>query len=150
MCSFSLICKLSISAFSIAFSILFLIALPNLRIQQLTIVYYKNFNKLKIHFFVFLLSFICLTISMLIIFTPISMFFLENIFGTKGDLRDSVEEGLRLGFYIPVLLIFKMHFYGISIVTYRSSLIWFGTIFGFFCACSLAIIFFFMGYKGPL
>ncbi len=140
--------ELSISAFSIAFSILFLIALPNLRIQQLTIVYYKNFNKLKIHFFVFLLSFICLTISMLIIFTPISMFFLENIFGTKGDLRDSVEEGLRLGFYIPVLLIFKMHFYGISIVTYRSSLIWFGTIFGFFCACSLAIIFFFMGYEG--
>jgi hypothetical protein len=73
---------------------------------------------------------------------------LENIFGTKGDLRESVEDGLRLGFYIPVLLIFKMHFYGISIVTYRSSLIWFGTIFGFFCACLLAILFFIMGYEG--
>ncbi|RZP14128.1 MAG: hypothetical protein EVA32_00740 [Chloroflexi bacterium] len=140
--------ELSISAFSIAFSILFLIALPNLRIQQLTIVYYKNFNKYKIHFFVVLLSIICLFISVIIIFTPISSFFLGNIFGTKGDLRDSVEKGLRLGFYIPVLLILKMHLYGISIVSYRSSLIWIGTIFGFLSACLLAVFFFILNYEG--
>ena len=32
-------------------SILFFIGLPHLRIQQLTIVYYKNFNKITIHLF---------------------------------------------------------------------------------------------------
>ena len=140
--------ELSISAFSIAFSILFLIALPQLRIQQLTIVYFKNFNKLKIHFFVLLMSLICLAVSIFVIFTPVSIFFLENIFGTKGDLRKSVEDGLRIGFYIPVLLILKMHFYGISIVTNKSSLIWIGTIFGFLCACILAVLFFLLGYDG--
>ncbi|MEC7838300.1 MAG: hypothetical protein VX523_06250 [Chloroflexota bacterium] len=140
--------ELSISAFSIAFSILFFIALPNLRIQQLTIVYYKNFNKLKIHFFVVLMALICLVISVLVIFTPISSFFLENIFVTKGDLRNSVENGLSLGFYIPLLLILKMHFYGISIVSNKSSLIWVGTTFGFVCACVLATLFFILDYEG--
>jgi hypothetical protein len=140
--------ELSISAFSIAVSILFLIALPNLRIQQLTIVYYRNFNKLKIHFFVVLLSLICLFISVFIIFTPMSAFFLENIFATKGELRNSVEECLKLGFYIPLLLIFKMHFYAISIVSSRSSLIWIGTIFGFICACLFATVFYVLDYEG--
>ena len=50
---------ISISSYSIAISILFLVALPNLRIQQLTIVYYKDSNKLKIHFFVILIAIIC-------------------------------------------------------------------------------------------
>ena len=46
--------ELSISVYAISMSILFFIGLPHLRIQQLTIVYYKNFNKMTIHYFVFL------------------------------------------------------------------------------------------------
>ena len=99
---------ISISSYSIAISILFLVALPNLRIQQLTIVYYKDSNKLKIHFFVILIAIICLLISMLIIFTPLSNIFLENIFSTEGVLRNNVGECLKLGFYIPFLLIIKI------------------------------------------
>ena len=45
--------ELSISVYAISMSILFFIGLPHLRIQQLTIVYYKNFNKMTIHYFVF-------------------------------------------------------------------------------------------------
>ena len=70
---------------------------------------------------------------MLIIFTPLSNFFLENIFFTEGVLRNNVEECLKLGFYIPFLLVIKMHLYAVSIVSSKSSLIWAGTIFGFIC-----------------
>jgi len=140
--------ELSISAFSIAVSILFLIALPNLRIQQLTIVYFKNFNKLKIHFFVILLSVICLFVSLFIVFTPISEVFLKVIFATQGDLKLSVEKCLRIGFYIPFLLIIKMHLYAIAIVSSRSSLIWIGTIFGFCLTTILAFFLHYLGFEG--
>ena len=139
---------ISISSYSIAISILFLIALPNLRIQQLTIVYYKDISKLKIHFFVILIAIICLLCSILIIYTPISNIFLEKIFFTEGELRNSVEKCLKLGFYIPFLLVIKMHFYAISIVSSKSSLIWIGTIFGFISTSILAIIFYLMGFEG--
>ena len=130
---------ISISSYSIAISILFLVALPNLRIQQLTIVYYKHINKLKIHFFVILIAIICLLISMLIIFTPLSNIFLERVFFTEGVLRNNVEECLKLGFYIPFLLVIKMHLYAVSIVSSKSSLIWAGTIFGFICTFPLSL-----------
>lgn len=139
---------ISISSYSIAISILFLIALPNLRIQQLTIVYYKDISKLKIHFFVILIAIICLLCSILIIYTPISNIFLEKIFFTEGELRNNVEKCLKLGFYIPFLLVIKMHFYAISIVSSKSSLIWIGTIFGFISTSILAIIFYLMGFEG--
>ena len=139
---------ISISSYSIAISILFLVALPNLRIQQLTIVYFKDTNKLKIHFFVILIAIICLLISMLIIFTPLSNIFLENLFFTEGVLRNNVEECLKLGFYIPFLLVIKMHLYAVSIVSSKSSLIWAGTIFGFICTIFLAILFYFIGFEG--
>ncbi len=139
---------ISISSYSIAISILFLIALPNLRIQHLTIVYYKNINKLKVHFFVILISTICLFCSVLIIYTPASNIFLEKIFFTEGDLRNNVEKCLKLGFYIPFLLIIKMHLYAVAIVSSKSSLIWAGTIFGFICTFLLAIIFYLIGFEG--
>ena len=140
--------EISISAYSIAISILFLVALPNLRIQQLTIVYYRSINKLKIHFFVILISLICLLISIFIIFTPVSNIFLEKIFATEGELRNNVESCLKTGFYIPFLLVIKMHLYAISIVSSKSSLIWFGTIFGFISTFLLALLFFILGYEG--
>ena len=136
---------ISISSYSIAISILFLVALPNLRIQQLTIVFYKDTNKLKIHYFVILIAIICLLISMLIIFTPLSNIFLENIFFTEGVLRNNVEECLKLGFYIPLLLVIKMHLYAVSIVSTKSSLIWVGTIFGFICTFFFSNIILFNG-----
>ena len=70
---------ISISSYSIAISVLFLIALPNLRIQHLTIVYYKNINKLKVHFFVILISTICLFCSVLIIYIQSIILFFYTI-----------------------------------------------------------------------
>ena len=140
--------EISISAYSIAISILFLIALPNLRIQQLTIVYYRSINKLKIHFFVVLISIICLLISIFIVYTPISNIFLEKIFATEGELRKNVESCLKIGFYIPFLLVLKMHLYAISIVSSKSSLIWLGTVFGFITTFLLALLFFLLGFEG--
>ena len=139
---------ISISSYSIAVSVLLLVALPNLRIQHLTIVYYKNINKLKVHFFVILISIICLFFSVLIIYTPISNIFLEKIFFTAGDLRDNVEKCLKLGFYIPFLLVIKMHLYAVAIVSSKSTLIWAGTIFGFISTFLLAIIFYLIGFDG--
>ena len=140
--------EISISAYSIAISILFLIALPNLRIQQLTIVYYRSINKLKIHFFVLLISIICLLISIFVVFTPITNIFLEKIFVTEGELRKNVESCLKIGFYIPFLLVLKMHLYAISIVSSKSSLIWLGTVFGFITTFLLALLFFLLGFEG--
>ncbi|MED5237703.1 MAG: hypothetical protein VX783_04060, partial [Chloroflexota bacterium] len=140
--------EISISAYSIAVSILFLIALPNLRIQQLTIVYYRSINKIKIHFFVLLISIICLLISIFVVFTPITNIFLEKIFVTEGELRKNVESCLKIGFYIPFLLVLKMHLYAISIVSSKSSLIWLGTVFGFITTFLLALLFFLLGFEG--
>jgi len=138
--------ELSISAFSITISILFFLALPQLRIQQLTIVYYKNFDKYKIHFFVVLLSIISLVLAILVIFSPIINFLLESIFGTKNQLKDQIENSLRISFFIPFLLIIKMHFYAIAIVSYKSNYIWIGTIFGLFINILFASILFFFQF----
>ena len=109
--------ELSISVFSISMSILFLISLPHLRVQHLTIVYYKNYSKMKINFFIFLLAIICLIISIFVIFSPAVNFVLDTIFRTSGEMRINVENALRISFFIPFLLILKMHFYAISIVS---------------------------------
>ena len=139
--------ELSISVFSITMSILFLISLPHLRVQHLTIVYYKNYSKMKIHFFIFSLAIICLIISIFVIFSPAVNFVLDTIFGTSGDMRINVENALKISFFIPFLLIIKMHFYAISIVSSKSNYIWIGTISGFIFSILFASILFFLNFE---
>ena len=139
--------ELSISVFSISMSILFLISLPHLRVQHLTIVYYKNYSKMKIHFFIFLLAIICLIISIFVIFSPAVNFVLDTIFRTSGEMRINVENALRISFFIPFLLILKMHFYAISIVSSKSNYIWIGTISGFIFSILFASILYFLNFE---
>lgn len=138
--------ELSISVFSIAMSILFLISLPQLRVQHLTIVYFKNYSKFKIHFFVLILAFICLLFSALIIFSPVINFVLEIVFETSGDMRKEVENALRISFFIPFLLVIKMHLYAISIVSSKSNYIWIGTISGFILSIFFASFLFYLDF----
>jgi len=142
--------ELSISVYAISMSILFFIGLPHLRIQQLTIVYYKNFNKITIHYFVFLVGLLCTILSVLIFFTPLNIYLLKLIFGLSGELLSQVNHSLKLSFFIPFILVLKMHFYGIAIVSKESKNIWRGTIFSFLVTILIAIFIFFMRYDGYL
>ena len=74
----------------------------------------------------------------------LNIYLLKLIFGLSGELLSQVNHSLKLSFFIPFILVLKMHFYGIAIVSKESKNIWRGTVFSFLATILIAIFIFFM------
>ena len=120
-----------IGGYSLSLSIIMLISLPHLRIQQLTIVYADSKNSLKIlRKFLFYLLIIILGISILITAPPVKNFIFSSIFTVSGDLKLQAYNSIIWLVPLPCLLIIKMHLYGLALKFSKPSIIWTGIVFG--------------------
>ena len=119
-----------IGGYSLSLSIIMLISLPHLRIQQLTIVYADSKNSLKIlRKFLFYLLIIILGISILITAPPVKNFIFSSIFTVSGDLKSQAYNSIIWLVPLPCLLIIKMHLYGLALKFSKPSIFVWGCFF---------------------
>lgn len=118
----------AIGGYAIALSIMMLVALPYLRIQQLTLVFLDDQASLRrIRIFVGVFAALCGVVAMLVALTPIRDLLLEVVFATEGSLRDQTRSALIALVPFPVLAVIRTHLYGTALRINRPRLIWIGT-----------------------
>ena len=82
----------AIGGYAIALSIMMLVALPQLRIQQLTLVFLEDQASLRrIRVFVGVFAGLGGVVALLAAFTPIRDLLLDVVFATEGSLRDQTR-----------------------------------------------------------
>ncbi len=118
----------AIGGYAIALSIMMLVALPQLRIQQLTLVFLEDQASLwRIRIFVGAFAGLGGVVALLAVFTPIRDLLLDVVFATEGSLRDQTRLALIALVPFPVLAVIRTHLYGTALRINRPRLIWIGT-----------------------
>ena len=118
----------AIGGYAIALSIMMLVALPQLRIQQLTLVFLEDQASLwRIRVFVAVFAGLGGVVALLAAFTPIRDLLLDVVFATEGSLRDQTRLALIALVPFPVLAVIRTHLYGTALRINRPRLIWIGT-----------------------
>jgi len=121
----------AIGGFSVALGISMFVGLPQLRTQQLTLVFFDNHASLRqlrkfIAFWVVIVTIIALIVAI----PSITEFFLTSVFSVTGELKQNAQDALLWLIPIPALLIIKMHYYGAVLRISKPHLAWCGTVAG--------------------
>ncbi len=121
----------AIGGYAIAMSVMALIALPQLRVQQLTLVFLDDRASAR-RLWRLVLGFAALSTAAAAAaaFTPARGLILDGVFGTRGALRGEAEAALLALAPFPGLAIVRTHLYGAALRIGRSGLVWAGTITG--------------------
>ena len=126
----------AIGGFSIALGISMFVGLPQLRIQQLTLVFFDNDKSLyQLRKFIVLWLILVTAIALIVVIPGITEFLLNTVFSVTGDLKENAADALVWLIPLPALLVLKMHFYGAVLRINRPRLAWYGT-----CAGALTVV----------
>ena len=118
----------AISGYAIAMGIMGLVALPQMRIQQLTLVFLDDQGSLsRLRRFVALFALLSGAVAFVVTFTPVHDLLLDGVFATTGTLRAESAAALVALAPFPVLAIVRTHLYGVALRIGRPRLIWIGT-----------------------
>ena len=118
----------AIGGFAVALGISGLVALPQLRIQHLTLVFFEGPGSLaRLRRFVVGFALLVTLLAALVALTPLSGVVLERLFATDGALRDEAALSLMVLVPFPALMIARMHLYGIALRAERPWIVWAGT-----------------------
>lgn len=136
----------AIGGFSVALGIAMFVGLPQLRIQQLTLVFFDNEKSLSqlrkfIAFWVVLVT----VIAVVVVIPPVTEFLMDTVFSVKGALKENAIDALVWLIPLPALMILKMHFYGAVLRISRPRLAWYGTAAG---AITVIVFAFGLFYSG--
>lgn len=141
----------AIGGFAVALGITGLVALPQLRIQHLTLVYFEDRASLvALRRFVAVFIAIVSAVALLVALTPLSGVVLERLFATDGGIRDEAARALIALIPFPALAVARMHLYGIALRTERPSVVWGGTIGGAAAVLTTASVLLATGVEGAL
>ncbi len=118
----------AIGGFSVALGISMFVGLPQLRVQQLTLVFFDNDRSLRqlrkfVAFWVVLVT----VIAFFVVIPAVSEFLLTTVFSVTGDLKENAAAALLWLVPLPGLLVLKMHYYGAVLRISRPGLAWIGT-----------------------
>jgi hypothetical protein len=118
----------AIGGFSVALGISMFVGLPQLRIQQLTLVFFDNDKSLRqLRKFVAFWVVVVTAIALVVVIPPVSNFLLDTVFSVSGALKQNSADALIWLIPLPALLVLKMHFYGAVLRISRPRFAWFGT-----------------------
>ncbi len=117
----------AIAGYAVAYGLMALIAIPHLRIQQLTLVFAKSAPSLRqVRRFVALLALVSLLVGALTAATPLGGWLLAGAFGLSGSPLEQASWALGpLVIWVP-LACFRTHFHGIMLATGRTGVMWSG------------------------
>lgn len=118
----------AIGGYAIAMGVMGLVALPQMRIQQLTLVFLDDQGSLsRLRRFVALFAVLSGLVAAVVAFTPVLDLLLDGIFATTGVLRAESAAALVALAPFPVLAIVRTHLYGVALRIGRPRLVWVGT-----------------------
>lgn len=117
----------AIAGFAVAYGLMALIAIPQLRIQQLTLVFARSGPSLaKVRRFISLLALASFSVGALAAVSPLGGWLLAAVFGLAGTPLEQASVALApLVIWIP-LACFRTHFHGIMLATGRTGVMWSG------------------------
>ena len=141
--------ELAIGGFAISFGLIGLIALPQLRVQHLTLIFLQDVYSLRVlRVFVIRLAIIASVITLIIGITPLSNFIFGAIFSTDAALQKEAKTSFFWMMPVPALMIIKMYLYGIALRIERPKIVWIGLITNVLSICVCAISLSFLGIQG--
>jgi len=118
----------AIGGFSVALGISMFVGLPQLRIQQLTLVFFDNQESIKqLRKFVVFWVVLVTIIALIVVIPAATEFLLTTVFSITGDLKENAADALVWLIPLPGLLVLKMHYYGAVLRISRPRLAWYGT-----------------------
>jgi hypothetical protein len=118
----------AIGGFAVALGISGLVALPQLRIQHLTLVFFEDAVSLaRLRRFVVGFAVLVTLLAALVGLTPLSGVVLDRLFATEGALRDEAALALMVLVPFPALMVARMHLYGVALRAERPWIVWVGT-----------------------
>lgn len=118
----------AIGGYAIAMGVMGLVALPQMRIQQLTLVFLDDQGSLsQLRRFVALFALLSGLVAAVVAFTPVLDLLLDGVFATTGVLRAESAAALVALAPFPVLAIVRTHLYGVALRIGRPRLVWIGT-----------------------
>lgn len=133
----------AIGGYGLALSISMFVGLPQLRVQQLTLVFFDNPTSLwQIRKFIGLWIALVTILAFLVVLPPVTEFLLTSVFSVSGDLKENAARALIWMIPLPGLWILKMHFYGAVLRISRPRLAWIGTAAGGITVITVALILF--------
>jgi len=118
----------AIGGFSVALGISMFVGLPQLRTQQLTLVFFDNHASLKqLRKFVVFWVAIVTIIALIVVIPSVTEYLLTSVFSVTGELKQNAQDALLWLIPLPALLIIKMHYYGAVLRISKPRLAWYGT-----------------------
>jgi hypothetical protein len=141
----------AIGGFAVALGISGLVALPQLRIQHLTLVFLEGERSLlELRRFVLAFIAIVTAIAVVVALTPLSGWVLGTLFATEGSVRDEAAVSLIALAPFPALAVARMHLYGIALRTERPRVVWAGTVGGAAAVLGTAVALLAAGLDGAV
>jgi len=139
----------AIGGFAVALGISGLIALPQLRIQHLTLVFLEGRPALlALRRFVAVFGVAVSAVALLVALTPLSGLVLGRLFATEGSIRDEAAVSLIALIPFPALTVARMHLYGIALRSERPRVVWAGTVGGATAVLATASMLLALGVDG--
>ena len=118
----------SIAGFSVALGVITIVALPQFRIQQLTLVFLHDHRALRsLRRFVVITAAAVGAISCAAALTPLAELILEGIFAASGDLLTQARAALVALCPLPVFMVARTHLHGAALRLGQARLVWLGT-----------------------
>ncbi len=131
----------AISGYAIAMGVMGLVALPQMRIQQLTLVFLDDQVSLsRLRRFVALFALLSGAVAVVVAFTPVHDLILDGVFATSGTLRAESAAALVALAPFPLLAIVRTHLYGVALRIGRPRLVWIGTASGAVAVLAVAAL----------
>ena len=131
----------AISGYAIAMGVMGLVALPQMRIQQLTLVFLDDQVSLsRLRRFVALFALLSGAVAVVVAFTPMHDLLLDGVFATSGTLRAESAAALVALAPFPILAIVRTHLYGVALRIGRPRLVWIGTASGAIAVLAVAAL----------
>ena len=118
----------SIAGFAVALGIITIVALPQFRIQQLTLVFLHDQQALRsLRRFVAITAAVVGAISFVVALTPLAEVILEGVFAATGDLLSQARGALVTLSPLPVFMVARTHLHGAALRLGQARLVWLGT-----------------------
>jgi len=133
----------AIGGYGLALSVSMFVSLPQLRIQQLTLVFFDNSTSLRqLRKFIGLWMILVTGLALVMVIPQTTEFLLTTVFSVSGDLKENASDALLWLIPLPGLLVLKMHLYGAVLRISRPRIAWIGTGAGAITTVTVAIILF--------
>ena len=118
----------SIAGFAVALGVITIVALPQFRIQQLTLVFLHDQQALRsLRRFVGMTAAAVGAISFVVALTPLADLILEGVFAATGDLLSQARGALVTLSPLPVFMVARTHLHGAALRLGQARLVWLGT-----------------------